>query len=114
MKNKTGRLIIAAAATAFVLGTNPASAAVYITEVAPSSGGNSSPVAYNADWFELTNSGPAAVALAGWKMDDSSSSFASSVALAGITSIGAGESVVFVEGDATTVAGFKSSWFGNS
>lgn len=69
----------------------PAHAAIQITEVAPWSSGNS-PV--GKDWFELTNTGAAAVTLTGWKMDDDSASFASAAALSGITSIAAGESVI--------------------
>jgi len=88
-----------------------ASAAVAITEVAPWSSGNS-PV--GADWFELTNTGSTAVDISGWKMDDDSASFANAVALSGITSIAAGQSVVFVEGSATTANTFKNVWFGSN
>ena len=51
-----------------------------ITEVSPWSSGNSP---YAADWFELTNTGAKAIDLTGWRMDDNSASFASSVALTG-------------------------------
>jgi hypothetical protein len=93
--------------------TLPAQAAVKITEVAPWSSGNS-PVA--ADWFELTNTGNAVVDITGWKIDDNSNSFASSVALTGITLIAPGESVIFLETAtlAATAATFKSTWFGAS
>src|SRR5581483_7328711 len=49
-----------------------------------------------------------------WKMDDNSNSFASAVALNGITSIAPGESVIFIESDspATIVPAFKTLWFG--
>lgn len=85
-----------------------------ISEVAPWSSGNS-PV--GADWFEVTNTGSTAVNITGWKMDDNSNSFTSSVALNGITSIAAGESVIFLESSAsnppaTVTANFKSVWFG--
>lgn len=105
MKNSL-RYIAAAvlAATSFA-----ASAAVTITEVAPWSSGNS-PV--GADWFELTNTGSSAVNITGWKVDDNSNSFASAVALNGIASIAAGQSVIFVEGNAATADAFKSNWFG--
>jgi predicted extracellular nuclease/uncharacterized protein YjiK len=83
---------------------------LFITEVAPWSSGNS-PV--GADWFELTNTGTSAVDITGWKFDDNSNSFANSVALTGITSIGASESVIFVENAADTIYNsFKSNWFG--
>ena len=79
---------------------------IFITEVAPWSSGNS-PVL--ADWFELTNKGATAVDITGWKFDDNSNSFAASVALNGITSIGAGESVIFIEGAAANT-NFKPNW----
>jgi Ca2+-binding RTX toxin-like protein len=92
---------------------NPATNAggLFITEVAPWSSGNS-PVA--ADWFELTNTSKAAIDITGWKFDDNSNSFAVAATLDGITSIGAGESVVFVDVQTATgaVDAFKSNWFG--
>ncbi|NBY65476.1 MAG: PEP-CTERM sorting domain-containing protein, partial [Verrucomicrobia bacterium] len=59
--------------------------------------------------------GDALVDITGWKMDDNSYAFGSAVALNGVTSIAAGESVVFVE-EATTnnVAAFKAFWGGMS
>ncbi|MBC1222555.1 SdiA-regulated domain-containing protein [Nostoc sp. UCD121] len=101
------------ATTAFTLSVtdvneNPTTSSIFITEVAPWSSGNS-PVA--ADWFELTNKGLSAIDITGWKIDDNSNSFATSVALSGITTIGAGESVIFIEG-ATANPTFLSNWFG--
>ncbi len=87
------------------------SAAIVITEVNPTGSSNST---YVADWFELTNDGSAAVDITGWTFDDSSNAFASSVALTGLTQIAAGQSVVFVEGDATTTTNFITAWFGNN
>ncbi|MDB9309593.1 choice-of-anchor I family protein [Aphanizomenon sp. CS-733/32] len=91
-----------------VVNETPTNSSIFITEVAPWSSGNS-PVA--ADWFELTNKGTSAVNITGWKFDDNSNSFASAVALSGITSIGAGESVIFIEG-ATINTNFRPNWFG--
>jgi phospholipase/lecithinase/hemolysin len=91
-----------------VVNETPTNSSIFITEVAPWSSGNS-PVA--ADWFELTNKGTSAVNITGWKFDDNSNSFASAVALSGITSIGAGESVIFIEG-ATVNTIFRPNWFG--
>jgi hypothetical protein len=54
--------------------------------------GNSKP-----DWFELSNLGNATISLSGYTMDDNSDSYALSVPLIGITSIAAGESVIFFE-----------------
>lgn len=86
-------------------------AEIYITEVAPWS--SSSPA--GADWFEVTNKGSTAIDLTGWKVDDSSNSFASAVALSGITSIAAGQSVIFLEAaagqSATTITSFVDTWF---
>ena len=67
-----------------------------------------------ADWFELTNFGDTTANLANYRIDDSSFAVASSLALNGITSISAGESVIFTEGTAGTplvnVAAFKANW----
>ena len=94
---------------------NPATNAggIFITEVAPWSSGNS-PIA--ADWFELTNTSKSAINITGWKFDDNSNSFGSALTLNGVTSIGAGESVVFVETSTVVdaVARFKSNWFGTN
>jgi VCBS repeat-containing protein len=88
--------------------------AIYITEVSPWSSGGGSP--YGADWFELTNRGTTAIDLTGWKVDDDSASFASALVLSGITSIAAGESVIFIESatPSTTIAAFSTAWFGSS
>ena len=100
------------AAALLAIAASAAHADVRITEVAPWSSGNS-PV--GADWFELTNTGTSAVTITGWKMDDSSSAFGSAVALNGITSIAAGESVIFLEGSGSAlVNSFKSQWFGSN
>ena len=108
MKNTLlGLALLAAAAV-------PAHADIRITEVAPYASGNS---AYGADWFELTNTGTTAVDITGWRVDDSSAAFGASLALRGITSIAAGQSVVFIESnasgsnDATRQAGFIGAWF---
>lgn len=90
--------------------TDVAEVTVRITEVAPWSSGNS-PV--GADWFELTNTGTTTVDISGWKMDDSSNSFANAVTLNGITSIAPGESVIFLESSSAGIsAAFLSNWFG--
>ena len=104
---------LALAALAFV--APRADAALIISEVHPSGSGNA---AYAADFFEVTNTGGSSVDITGWKMDDNSNSFASSVAIRGVTSIAPGQSIILLEGDATgsndaTIkASFLSSWFG--
>ncbi len=94
-----------------VVNETPVPPSIVVSEVAPWSSGNS-PV--GADWFEVTNTGSTAVDITGWKMDDNSNLFASSVALNGITSIAPGESVIFLEtADPTnTIPLFLSTWFG--
>lgn len=99
------------AALLCALGAAGAQAQIRITEVAPWSSGNS---AVNADWFELTNIGSSAVNISGWKFDDNSNSFGAAVTLNGITSIAAGESVIFTESASSLAALFKSNWFGAS
>lgn len=105
--------LMAAIVSAFAA---PAQATIVISEVnAWSSGSGNSP--YQADWFELTNTGASAVNIGGWKVDDNSNSFADALALTGVTSIAAGQSVVFIEvGSSTTAAtvnaSFISTWFG--
>lgn len=105
---------ISALAAVLTSTTTAAYAGIIISEVNPTG----SSTAYAADWFELTNTGSSAVNISGWKMDDNSNSSSSAVALRGITTIGAGQSIVFLEGnasgsnDATLNANFKTAWFG--
>jgi hypothetical protein len=109
------RLLLAALFALATVGRT--SAAILITEVAPWGSGGTP---YVADWFELTNTGAAAVDLTGWKIDDSSASTATAAPLRGVTSIPAGKSAIFFEGqadgstDATITANFISAWFGGS
>jgi hypothetical protein len=87
----------------------PVLPSIKVTEVSPASSSNG---AYGADWFELTNTGLAAVDITGWKFDDSSASFGTAVPLGGVTSIASGQSVVFIEGDSAKADAFKNAWFG--
>lgn len=89
----------------------PANAAIIVSEVAPWSSGNSS---LGKDWFELTNTGSSAETITGWKVDDSSASFASALVLNGITTINSGESVIFIESSTSANTAFNSLWFGAS
>ncbi|MGI9177634.1 MAG: lamin tail domain-containing protein [Pirellulales bacterium] len=86
-----------------------------ITEAMSSSG-----VGGTGDWWEVTNYGSSAVDITGWKFDDSSFLFANSVALNGITTVNAGESVAFLETTtldsgtvATVLASFRTFWGGS-
>jgi len=92
-------------------GTTVTLPSVIISEVSPWSSGNSP---YGADWFEVTNTGTSTVNITGWRVDDDSNNFANSVALNGLTSIAPGQSVIFIEGNATTANAFKTAWFGNN
>ncbi|MDP3538827.1 MAG: FxDxF family PEP-CTERM protein [Azonexus sp.] len=104
--------IVAALLTA---GASMAHADIRITEVAPWASGNAP---YATDWFELTNTGASAINISGWKVDDNSGSFASALALRGVSSIAAGQSVIFIEGkadgltDSAINAAFTAAWFG--
>jgi len=99
-------LSIAAAAIA----ANVSVANIRITEVMSSSNGGGTPT---PDFFEITNYGSSAVTLTGWKMDDNTYAIGNAVALSGITSIGAGETVVFIESAAgAAVSSFRSFWGG--
>lgn len=99
------------AAALLSAGITAAQAAVNITEVAPWGSGKSEVA---VDWFELTNSGLSALDISGWKMDDNSAQFSKAVALSGVSSMAAGQSVVFVEGTAADATAFASLWFGTS
>ncbi|HEY4083703.1 MAG TPA: lamin tail domain-containing protein [Burkholderiaceae bacterium] len=108
MKTKTQIAALGAVAALLLAGASAAQAQVKITEVS-AWGSGSSP--YATDWFELTNTGTSAVSLAGWQMDDSSNG-SGKVAMVGISSIAAGESVIFTENAAK--ASFLSTWFGSN
>ena len=71
---------------------------------------------FTADWFEVTNYGSSAVDLTGWKMDDNSFDSTRAVALNGVSSVGPGETVVFVETNAplTVIPDFRSFWGGSA
>lgn len=114
------KLTVAMAVAVATFAAVNASAAIRITEVDPSGSSKS----YAGDWFELTNTGTSAVDITGWKMDDNSNGIPSTleVALHGVTSIAAGQSVVFIEDtnlttgqtDATLDAAFSAAWFGSN
>jgi len=98
--------------TAMVAISSSALASIRITEVMSSSSGSGSPT---GDFFEVTNYGSSAVSMSGWKMDDGSFAIGTAVALSGISSIGAGESVIFIESVAgAAVNSFKTFWGGLS
>lgn len=107
MHRPSFKALAAAALAALALGS--AHAGLSISEVAPYASGNTP---FAVDWFELTNTGSNALSLSGWKMDDNSNLFSASVPLSGISSIAAGESVIFIEcaSGCAALAGFQSYW----
>ena len=102
-------LLLGLAAAIAAMSAVPALAQVRITEVAAWGSGNAP---YASDWFELTNFGASAVSLSGWKMDDNSNSFAAAVAMTGISTIAAGESVIFLE--SAVNSSFLNTWFSSA
>lgn len=94
-----------------VIDEGSSSPSVIVSEASPWSSGNSP---YAADWFEVTNTGPQAVDLTGWKMDDNSNSFGNAVALNGVGRLAPGQSAIFIEGGASTATAFEAVWFGSS
>jgi hypothetical protein len=109
-------LLLALGAAPLVLAANAASAALVISEVDAAGSGTST---YKADWFELTNTGSSSISLSGLRMDDNHASFAASVALNGVASLGAGQTAVFIEdtsatSDAALNTAFEAAWFGSS
>lgn len=116
MKLCTVKKYMAAASIAGLFAAAPAHAALIISEIDPT---GSSTSTYAADWFELTNTGTTAIDISGWKIDDNSNSFSNAVALRGVTSIGAGQSAIFLESttsasttDTTINNAFIAAWFG--
>lgn len=86
----------------------PASeAALVITEVMSSSahsGGTN-----NGDWFELTNTGPLSLSIAGWSWDDNSVT-PGSANFGSLTSIAAGQSVIFTEETVGDESTWRTNW----
>lgn len=112
------KTLFAAIGCLVLLTLTQAHAQLKVTEAMSSEGGTSN---YGQDWFELTNFGTSALNISGYKMDDNSGGFAAAVTLNGVTSIAAGESVIFVESQSSTpstiasiVNNFETSWFGST
>ena len=106
-----GRLALAALTC--LATASPASAqlsSLRITEAMSSSGVGGTP-----DWFEVTNYGSSSVDVSGWKVDDSSFSSLVAVSLNGVTSVGAGESVMFIESTGgADIPNFRTFWGGSA
>jgi len=78
-----------------------------ITEVMSASGASGGPA--NGDWFELTNTGAAAINLENYYWDDDGPS-GDDGALFPAVSIGAGESIIIVDENADNLAGWRTAW----
>jgi hypothetical protein len=104
MKSKPSLLLILS--WFFLYGNTSTQAAIVITELMSSSshGGGSN----NADWFELTNTGPTLVSLIGWSWDRSSNT-AGTATFGSATSIAAGTSLIFTN----ETLGTESTWISN-
>lgn len=92
----------------FALATVAAPGALVITEVMSDSGGTG---ATNGDWFELTNTGAAAVDVTGYYWDDDGPAGNDGALFPGI-SIPAGGSVVIVDEGAGNLADWLVAWGG--
>jgi hypothetical protein len=122
-------LYAALVAGALAAAAHSASASIVITEVDPF--GSNSSDGYVADWFELTNTGTSSVSISGWTMIDSHASSGSSISVGnsskpaaaltlanGQTTLGVGQSAVFLEspnsgaGSSALIAQFEQAWFG--
>lgn len=98
------RLLIAAA---LCLAATSARAALVITEVASTSGAPAGTLE-GLDWWELTNSGPAAVLLDGYSWEDNPVSNDRAIFPNGV-SVAAGESIIIHQGSGVAAA-FRSDW----
>ena len=122
-------LYAALIAGALVAAAHNASASIVITEVDPF--GSNGSDGYSADWFELTNTGTSSASISGWTMIDNHASSGSSISVGntskpaaaltlanGQTTLGAGQSAVFLEspnsgaGSSALIAQFEQAWFG--
>ena len=105
--NHTVSSLLRAAFVAVVATAATAQAQLRFTEAMSSSG-----VGGTADWFELTNLGSGAVNITGYKFDDGTFNIAYAVSLQGVTSIAAGQSVVFLETASASdaKAAFRTFW----
>ncbi len=84
-----------------------AQANLVITEVMSSSGSSNN--ATEGDWFELTNTGVAAVNLENYYWDDNGPSGNDGALFPAVT-IGAGESIVIVEQDLAELPAWRTAW----
>lgn len=100
------------AALALTACASAASADLVITEImAQTSAGTAS--AINGDWWELTNAGPAAVALSGYQWADSEDALGGAAPQPNFfptVTINPGESIIILEEASTSEADWRANW----
>ena len=105
--------LLRAAFVAVVATAATAQAQLRFTEAMSSSGPPQ--IGGTLDWFELTNLGSGAVDITGYKFDDGSYNINFAASLQGVSSIAAGQSVVFLEtvssaSASAAIAAFRTFW----
>ena len=100
---------LSALSLALLAFASAADAAIIVTEIASTSGAPAGTLA-DLDWWELTNTGPAAVSLNGYSWEDNPVSNDRAVFPNGI-SVAPGESIIVHQGiGATVAADFRTAW----
>lgn len=82
-------------------------AGLVVTEVMSSSAHPGGPA--NGDWWELTNTGAAAISLNGYSFDDDSVTPGAALLPNGV-SIAVGESILFVDESVANLTGWRAAW----
>ncbi|WP_379715984.1 lamin tail domain-containing protein [Haloferula chungangensis] len=95
---------LALSATVALFAISSSQAALVITEAMPSSN-------FSGDWFEITNTGPSAINLAGYYWDDNGPTGADGAVFPDI-SIAVGQSIVIVDEDNADLADWIAAWGG--
>ncbi len=91
---------------AALFAASAASAQLVITEIWQGVDGPD----HTTDWFELTNFGATDLDITGWVFDDESADPVEGAVFEGLTTIAAGQSVIFVEGGSAEAALFAQVW----
>lgn len=107
MSNRTKLAVLVAAGL-----TQAASAALVITEVAPQTTAGTA-TAINGDWWELTNTGPASVNLAGYKWADTEDEISGATPQPNVfpsVDISAGESIIILEEGLASETAWRTNW----
>ncbi|MBC7834917.1 MAG: lamin tail domain-containing protein [Phycisphaerales bacterium] len=104
------RAITASALIVAALAASTAFADLRITEVAPQTTAGT-PSTINGDWWELSNSGPGAIDLAGYQWADTEDALPSSDSnfFPAIT-ISPGQSIIILEESASSLAAWRANW----